>query len=251
MNRNYKLKKCPHDHRDYIYQPKIPLKASTKKIDLSSKMPNVLDQFDISSCSSNAVSNVIRYLLVMEKKTVIQPSRLYLYYVSRVFIEKQSPSEDNGVCIRSVCKAVQKYFICDEKIYPYITKFFSEAPTMEVLRSATLYKKIVYSIVPYNLITLKNTLQDHYPIIAGISVYSSFITDQCKNTGIIPMPNMNVESLLGFHTVLIIGFDDDTRMFKIMLSWGDQWGDDGCIYLPYNYVMNPFLAFDFWVITFF
>lgn len=207
MNRSFKLKRCPHDPRDFIHQPERPMKAGTKKIDLSSKMPGVLDQGELATCSINAVSNALKYLSMSEKKNAFQPSRSYLYYTTRVFIDKHSPLEDNGTCIRSICKSFQKYHIVDEKLWPYTAKDFSNPPTLDVYRSAFLYRKIIYSAVPHNLITIKNTLFCKQPIIAGVSVYSSFTTGEVGNTGIIPMPDISVESLLGSHAILLVGLD--------------------------------------------
>lgn len=251
MNRVCNLKRCPHDHRDYIYQPPRPLKSSVKKVDLTYKMPDVLDQGEYPTCSCNAVSNLIKYISMLEKKNAIQPSRLYLYYTSRVFIRKQNCSDnETGICIRDVCKAAVKYLICDERIFPYSNQI-SQPPSIDVFKSCFLYKKILYAAVPHNLVILKTTLYNEQPIIAGISIYPTFISGQVENTGIIPMPDISTEEPIGLHTVLLVGFDDDTRMFKAMLSWGKTYGDDGYIYLSYDYIMNPFFSFDFWVIYYF
>jgi len=32
-------------------------------------------------------------------------------------------------------------------------------------------------------------------------------------------------------------------------SWGEDWGDKGYFYIPYNYLTNPDLANDFWEVT--
>jgi C1A family cysteine protease len=39
-------------------------------------------------------------------------------------------------------------------------------------------------------------------------------------------------------------------MFKVANSWGTNWGQKGYFYLPYSYVTNPDLSFDFWCIKF-
>jgi C1A family cysteine protease len=251
MNRLCKLRKSPHDPRDYIHQPERPMKASVKNIDLSSKMPAVLDQLELPTCASNAASNALKYLLMCEKKNAIQPSRLYIDYVARVLIEKHSPDDNNGVCIRDICKAIQKYYVCDEKIYPYLTANYAKPPSLEIFRAASLYKKVMYSAVPQNIVILKTTLSNAQPIMIGITLYSSFMSGQVANTGIIPMPNLAIENTIGASAGLLVGFDDNTRMFKVMMSWGGEWADEGYCYLSYDYVMNPFLAFEFWVLKFY
>ncbi|WP_235430317.1 hypothetical protein [Xanthomonas sp. MUS 060] len=37
-------------------------------------------------------------------------------------------------------------------------------------------------------------------------------------------------------------------MFRIRNSWGGELGDKGYFLIPYDYLLNPQLAADFWVI---
>jgi C1A family cysteine protease len=50
---------------------------------------------------------------------------------------------------------------------------------------------------------------------------------------------------LGGHAVLIVGYDDTKKCLIVRNSWGENWGDKGYFYLPYQFVINGF-AFDFW-----
>ena len=45
-----------------------------------------------------------------------------------------------------------------------------------------------------------------------------------------------------------VGYDDFKKWFITMNSWGKSWGDKGFFYIPYDYLTNPNLASDFWVI---
>lgn len=51
------------------------------------------------------------------------------------------------------------------------------------------------------------------------------------------------------HAVLLVGYDDATRQFTFLNSWGEGWGDKGFGYLPYEYIekgyaSNPFTLVD-------
>jgi C1A family cysteine protease len=56
------------------------------------------------------------------------------------------------------------------------------------------------------------------------------------------------EKSLGGHAVLIVGYDDAKRQFRVRNSWGPSWGLKGYFLMPYDYVVNPNLASDFWVL---
>ena len=53
------------------------------------------------------------------------------------------------------------------------------------------------------------------------------------------------EQPLGGHEVLMVGYDDATRLFKIRNSWGPGWGQHGYFQMPYAYATNAKLASDF------
>jgi C1A family cysteine protease len=78
-------------------------------------------------------------------------------------------------------------------------------------------------------------------------VYSSFESEQVAKTGIVPMPEP-AEQVMGGHCVVAVGYDNSTRNFIIRNSWGAGWGKGGYCMMPYEYLITPQLASDFWTI---
>ena len=251
QQRTYKLKKSPPDSRDKMHAPLPKLVQLPTSVDLRPAMPPVLDQGQLGSCTSNATSNALRYLLKKEKRIVFQPSRLYIYWNTRVNIEGVAGSEDSGCCIRDVCKAVQKYHACQEVVWPYVESQFSVAPSLLAYKNANLYRNVSYASVSQDLVIMQKTLASGYPIVVGIQVYDSFETDAVAATGQVPMPAIATESCLGGHCVLIVGYDTVKACFIGMNAWGTGWGAAGYFYIPFAYMLNPDLASDFWVFTLF
>lgn len=246
----YKLYKSPHDTRDIVipFTLDVPLPS---KIDLRPKLPPVLNQGNLGSCASNAASSCIRYLLKKEGLPEFQPSRLYIYYNTRVNIAKAPQDKDTGVCIRDICKSISKYHACDEKIWPYIIKKFSTAPSLEAYKNADLFKNVEYSFVPLSIDLVKSLLTEGYPIITGLVIYESFESDYVMNTGDIPLPDKTKEKMLGGHALLIVGFDDSTQKLLLLNSWGKHWGKDGYCELPYSYFLDKTLCLDNWALKYF
>jgi len=57
------------------------------------------------------------------------------------------------------------------------------------------------------------------------------------------------DQVMGGHGVCTVGFDDDKQCFIVKNSWGPDWGLNGYFYMPYDYLADPNLADDFWVIS--
>lgn len=61
------------------------------------------------------------------------------------------------------------------------------------------------------------------PVVAGFPLYESFNNPNSRRTGKVTLP-LPGESLMGYHAMLIVGFDDDKRTFIVRNSWGTSWG---------------------------
>ena len=90
-----------------------------------------------------------------------------------------------------------------------------------------------------------STAPSGFPVVFGFVVYESFMG--IGSDGIAPMPQPG-ESPVGGHCVYMLGYDLATRRVKCRNSWGQSWGAQGDFYLPVEYVSNPNLASDFWMI---
>ncbi len=61
-----------------------------------------------------------------------------------------------------------------------------------------------------------------------------------------PIPSYE-DQILGGHAVCAVGFDES--YFIVKNSWGPKWGKNGYFYMPAEYLADPNLADDFWIIT--
>ena len=103
-------------------------------------------------------------------------------------------------------------------------------------------------IVAQRLDDIKTCLADpahRNPIAFGVLLFDSFESDGVLSTGVVPMPDLNAESMLGGHAIVIVGYDDTRQMFEIMNSWGPSVGDGGYFWFPYQYILNTRLTSDF------
>ncbi len=248
----YNLKKDENDIRDFQFHKKINMVSKQKlptKYSITN-LPQILDQELLGSCTANAASNALRILLRKNSKPEFQPSRLFIYWMTRLL--HNTINVDSGASLRYTMKSISKNGACDEEIWIYDIKKFMIKPSDEAINDALPHRIgfKYYSVQP-NLNTIKNALFQGFPIVCGIMVYTSFESDEVTKTGIVQIPNISKEELLGGHAILMISYDDEKKEFGFMNSWGTWWGNNGFFTLPYGYIFNNNLAFDFWAIQYF
>ena len=94
-----------------------------------------------------------------------------------------------------------------------------------------------------------NALMEGFPISCGISVFESFMSEEVAKTGIVPMPDVHNENMVGGHAIAVVGYIKEEDMFLMRNSWGTSWGLNGYFKIPAAYLCSPEYASDFWVIS--
>jgi len=207
----------------------------------------IYDQGQLGSCTANAfcMANCILNK-VANKNVSFRPSRLFFYYQERVILG--TINEDSGAYVVDGLSYVKVNGICSEKLWPYNISKFAVNPSPNCYVEALKYKISSYSIIPINanlLTSIKNAILNKKPVLIAIAVYDSFETINVAKTGMVPLPNVNSEQCLGGHEMCLIGFDDNKKLFTVVNSWGSTWGVNGLCYIPYTYITDPNLSFEF------
>ena len=233
------IKICSLNKCNYLNNIIIPVHLP-ENVDLRFRMPPIVDQGDLGSCTANAICALVGYL-----EPGFIGSRLFLYYNERKI--ENDIHNDSGAYASDGINSLLTYGICSEKDWPYdITKFAIE-PHMSCYKSALLHKALQVKNIRNLLSMMKSTLYSNIPFVCGIAIYESFESDAVTITGIIPMPDPD-EILLGYHEICICGYDDKKKIWIARNSWGVDWGDKGYFYLPYRYLLDSTLTYELWCI---
>ena len=231
-DRVFKLKKDSVDLRDYIYKAAMLKDELPAKIDMRAKMPPVVDQSKLGSCTTNAiVSGLRQFLRIKNRESNAVLSRLYLYWHEREV--EGTLGIDAGAEIRTGMKLLKNLGVCPETDFPYVISTYNDKPSADAEAHAAEYKIKEYARVT-DLAMLKTALAEGYPVVFGFLVYSSFKSPEATETGWISLPQEG-EELLGGHAVLAVGYDDFHDVVICRNSWGRSWGDHGYFYLPYDF----------------
>lgn len=236
-------KRDVEDRRDHPYD------AGTRHelpphVDLRKSCGAVYDQLHVCSCSANALASLLVFVGNVEKRPIAAPSRLFLYYNARK-LEGTLP-KDGGATIRSGLKVAAKLGACSEELWPYELANVAHEPSPHCYEDAKQTRALKYLRIAQNLDHLRACLAEGYAFIFGMQAYEqSFV--QAQHTGTLPMPGAG-ETLMGGHAVLAVGYDDRSKSITALNSLGSSWGKNGYFSIPYTFVADADLAYDFWTI---
>jgi C1A family cysteine protease len=234
------------DQRDYVFSLPAAIKLPPS-VDMRPQCPPVLDQGQLGSCTANAIGSAYEFDQMKQNVAApFIPSRLFIYYNERVI--EGTVSQDSGATIRDSVKAVAQYGAPPETLWPYKITKFTAKPPVKVYNAGKKYEAVKYQSVTQNLAAIQSALASGFPVVYGFSVYESFVAAPVAKTGVVPMPAAK-EKLLGGHANMLVGYDDATSRFLSKNSWGTGWGMAGYFTIPYDYLTNPKLASDFWVVS--
>jgi C1A family cysteine protease len=236
------------DNRDFVYAaPLIRFpRGLPPSIDLRSECPPIYDQGQLGSCTGNGIAGAIEFDQRKQGNKEFTPSRLFIYYNERVM--EGTINQDAGAQVRDGIKSVATLGAPPETDWPYDITKFADQPPPNAYADARQDLVSSYARVAQNNITqMQGCLAENYPFVFGFTVYQSFESETVAGTGIVPMPSPG-EAVVGGHCVVAVGYDDTQRTFIIRNSWGTDWGIKGYCMMPYEYLLNPQLASDFWTI---
>jgi len=238
--KRYGCKPDKKDSRDMLYHESQHDKMvfMPPSVLLTDKLPACWDQGELGSCTGHGCGAAM--LFIHEGSS--PSSRLMIYYDGREI--EGTTAEDDGAQIRDVVAGLARKGACNEDLWPYdITQFAVQPP--DAAYAAAGSNKITNYFRCTDLMSVKNSLAQGFPVIIGFTVYSGFEAPDVASTGIAKMPG-SFERVVGGHCVLVIGYDDSKNAVFVRNSWGTAWGLSGNFWMPYDYFKN--LVSDMWTL---
>jgi C1A family cysteine protease len=240
----YNLKRSvvdPRLHVDFHERLQSQNKPLPAFVDLRSKMPKIFQQGDLGSCTAMAGCAAVQYL-----DPTFSPSQLFLYYKERQ--ADGDVDQDSGSSLSQCVATLKAGGVCTEALWPYNIKRFADLPPKDCSVDAAIHKVLASEAVAQTLPSMRACLAQGHPFLIGIDVYESFESEVVAKTGVVPIPNVKTERLLGGHALVVVGYTEAGNWI-VRNSWGSDWGCKGYLYLPGPYLTDTNLSSDFHAIT--
>ncbi len=140
--------------------------------------------------------------------------------------------DQQGTYPRIAMKVLRNKGVCCEIMLPYSQlKDHDDIPdvTEEMLKEAAKFRIKTYAKVN-TIEEVKRALYEQGPVLIAAILTESFY--EAGNTGWIPKPEGYI---LGGHALVICGYNNNKKAFRVVNSWGKDWGEKGFCWLPYEY----------------
>lgn len=222
------------DNRDHVVDfPEHVIDRIEHKINIGKYFHTYYDEQNTGMNTACTVASAINFEVerVSGSKFISSPS--FLYYTTRYLEGKED--YDSCVGIRDTINCLNKIGICTEQLFPSSNKI-NHSPNTEEYNQAKECKGFIYKIIKPNLEQIKACITLRRPILFGYSVPKQYDNPNW-NTELEPlMPPKTKGKLLGGRTGLIIGYNDEKQILKVMDTRGKNWGNDGNFNMHYSMV---------------
>jgi Hemopexin/Papain family cysteine protease len=213
----------------------LPLAESNRmvlpvSVDLSGRLPLPGDQGGMGSCVGWSVAYARTFYAAQyegrdprKAANVVSPNYLYL---------RTNPTTCSSGTNWHAAVEVLKKGALSLADYPY-SDSCAVAPPDNMVAKATDFRVLGLRVVDLkNPEDIKGQIARGNPVL--FAFYATFAFDTFKGDGTYFQPIRNEDA--GGHSVLLIGYDDVRQAFRLLNSWGQNWGERGLCWISYETV---------------
>ena len=235
---NYQLGFIPTPNSVYSNVPNAPTPSPSGTLPSSFflEIPNTpFNQGQQGSCVSCA-SSMTKSILDHFKLNTPYTNGEIIYSPS--FLFNQCHADPNnclvGSYVTSNLEILKNQGICKLSEMPYDQSNCTTQPNNSQRNKAALHKIDHYfKIDPISISWIKEFIYVGHPVIIAFQVDDFFMNAKTnslwKQFGLVSRGN---------HCTLLYGWDDNKNAFKMLNSWGSQWGNNGIVWVDYNFIQN-------------
>lgn len=225
--------------KEKSFEPKqVPNKETTfipNAFSLEKYLPPIGNQSDVGSCVGWATTYYgLTIIKRMEKGINTAPFSPWSTF-NRYKAKKQENPCYGGASMHECLEILKQQGAPFHNTYafPYCSK---EDPKLRYTDKLSDFKELQAQ----NTQQIKKSLTDGCPVVIGLKIFdggkgNSLNSHMLDSNGVIKMECFRDTYTAGAHAMCIVGFDDqmDGGAFKLVNSWGEDWGKNGFCWLRY------------------
>lgn len=235
------LKFTPKEQLNGIPMASTPFAGDElpRSVDLADRMPPAGDQGNQSSCVAWAVGYACKSYQEKyeENSSYWNGSSINRRAVfSPAFIYNQiNNGVDGGSLFTDALNVLSQQGAVKWADMPYNENDYSTRPNSSIKAKAKKYKIDFWRRVNFaDSKEVKAQLNAGFPVIIGAMIDRGFVNGGKNNSGRDFIWNSTGGKQLGGHAMLVIGYDDNKSAFKVLNSWGQNWGKKGYCWISYS-----------------
>lgn len=155
-----------------------------------------------------------------------------------------------GAQFEPAMKVLAERGVANSQLAPYVNVGdCSQSPDPSWAESAAKNKIQNFRKVEQDVTALKRYIADNRPVIFGARLGDNFMSWNSDEV-ITGHTSFNQVGIHAYHAMSIVGYDDSkgpNGAFRVINSWGTNWGDAGFIWVDYNFMVDPEWGFTFFV----
>lgn len=208
--------------------------------DLSSFLPEIGNQGRLGSCTAWATVYYGRSLLFNfnESSSRTQEVRLSPSYIYNQLTQGQC----KGTSIPKSMQLLVDQGASEWDIFPYQATGCNLQPTANQRENASNFKMQDYKFLSgLNLVDeVKTLITQGKPVVVALALDPEFGNKDSFGLSAYRPHQVKKDKIFGAHAMLVVGYSDQYKAFKLVNSWGEGWGDGGFVWVDYEAFDNVF-----------
>lgn len=245
----------PHDKNIKKIFPlaNVPAYKLLEQVDHSAGLPPVGNQGSAGSCTGWATAYYYKSYQEGQEHSWDMNAPEHQFSPNYVWnqIQVGGTAECKGASVSRALELIQEQGVSPLSIFPYTTNCHIQ-PTEEQRVIATNYKARSYGaifrygdqVTDAHIRQMKQWLMNGDTFVVALDVTPEFDNPAGANC-IVDLPTQGDSR--GGHAIQVVGYDDSIGGFKIVNSWGTNYGCNGFAYLTYDWVKEH-VWYAYWMI---
>lgn len=220
----------PERYASIPLAPHLSSGTLPSRVDLSKDFPQPGNQGEQDSCVAWALGYALKSY--EENVEFRSQGRSADFHFSPAFIYNQfmrsNPSCKGGMYVVDGLGILETQGILPVSEFPYVENECSMQPSQVQAEQANEWGIARwYRVNVQSEAEIKSHIAAGFPVVISISVDNAFkhFSDEVYTE--------TDGQILGYHALVVVGYDDNLQAFRLFNSWGTKWGDRGMAWVGY------------------